>query len=157
MELLSFTITLENCDRIEINPRHVLFSSFKDIRPELSSVHNSRHVFEREVCHDAAFLLSKDADVPHQQFGMREWNKESVFRRLASCADITSIEVSYGNLGKDGASDGRRTRELTMAWSDGNDDENRFQRTKTDENGNLTVDINSSRAPKYEEYISDNI
>ena len=157
MELLTFIITLENCDHIKVNPRHVMFSSFKDIRPELITMDNSRHVFEQKVCHDAVFLLSKDADVPHQQFGMPEWIEESVFRRLSSCADITSIEVSYGELGNGRASGSQKTKELTMAWSDGNDDENRFQRTKTDENGNLTVDINSSRAPKYEEYISDNI
>lgn len=84
-------ISLENCDLIKVDWKNVLSLSMTDVN---KSYHFSKNCnVEMTVANNIRLIISKDADLPHQEFGVGEFTTN--FKRLYDCRDITSLTLIH--------------------------------------------------------------
>lgn len=122
-------ICLENCDMIKVPWESVVNLSIYKVH---KTYHFSKNMnLEMSVADDVLLTLSKDADLPHKQFGI---GKETTnFKRLIHCRDIVSLTLVH---------DDDKEEEFYVTYEE---DEsrcyNKLQLVELDSYGNLVIKI----------------
>lgn len=122
-------LCLENCDMIKIDWKNILSLSMTDVN---KSYHFSKNCnTEMTVANNVRLIISKDADLPHQEFGVGEFTTN--FKRLYDGRDVSSIVLVH---------DDGKEEEFYVAYDE---DEfrcfNKLQSTGIDDDGNLIIKI----------------
>lgn len=95
MQIKKIGFTLENCDYITIDGKHVGDISLSDIQTSIRRI-ASNAIEKMETCNDFSIEIHKDANVTHKQFGC-DTGEIGVFERLMFSPDITRITVTLVN------------------------------------------------------------
>lgn len=151
-------ILLENCDTITVDSKDVKFLDMEHIS-KLPQDINIVCQTTREMCTTdrATLILSKDANLPHREFGV--FDETTVFERLMRRGDIVALTIVYED-GKEVTyhgpydDDERLIGNLVTIRKNGKEvvyyvpyDEfehgfdNKLQTTELDDNGNLIIKI----------------
>lgn len=151
-------ICLENCDSITVDSQYVKFLDMEHIS-KLSPDINIICQTTGEICTTdrATLILSKDANLPHREFGV--FDETTVFKRLMKRRDIVALTIVYDD-GKEVTYHGpydeneRLIGNLATVRRNGKEvvyyvsyDEfehgfdNKLQTTELDDNGNLVIKI----------------
>lgn len=123
-------IVLENCDVIKVSWENVVNLVMCKVN---KTYQYSKRIglLEMSVAENICLVLSKNADLPHQEFGVGEFTTN--FKRLYNGRDISSIILVH-NDGKE--------EEFYVAYDE---DEfgcfNKLQSTGIDDDGNLIIKI----------------
>ena len=148
-------IYFDGCDMIEVDWDDVISLGMTDVNKAYQFVKNT--TLEMVVANNVCLALSKDADLPHREFGV--FDETTVFKRLMKRRDIVSLTVVYED-GKEVTYHGpydeneRLIGNLATVRKDGKEvtyyvsyDEfehgfdNKLQTTELDNNGNLVIKI----------------
>lgn len=123
-------IVLENCDVITVSWENV-------VNLVMCKVYKTYQYFKRvgllemNVAENICLVLSKNTDLPHQEFGVGEFT--TTFKRLYDGRDISSIVLVH---------DDNKEEEFYVAYDE---DEfgcfNKLQSTGIDDEGNLIIKI----------------
>lgn len=123
-------IVLENCDVIKVSWENI-------VNLVMCKVHKTYQyskrvgLLEMNVAENICLVLSKNADLPHQEFGIGELTTN--FKRLYNGRDISSIVLVH---------DDDKEEEFYVAYDE---DEfgcfNKLQSTGIDDDGNLIIKI----------------
>lgn len=123
-------IVLENCDVIKVSWENIV----NLVMCKVSKTHQYFKrigLLEMNVAENICLVLSKNADLPHQEFGIGEFTTN--FKRLYDGRDISSIVVVH---------DDNKEEEFYVAYDE---DEfgcfNKLQSTGIDNEGNLIIKI----------------
>lgn len=151
-------ILLENCDTITVDGKDVKLLDMEHIS-KLPQDINIVCQTTREMCttERVTLILSKDANLPHREFGV--FDETAVFERLMKRSDIVALTIVYDD-GKEVTCYGpydeneRLIGNLTTVRKNGKEvvyyvpyDEfecgfdNKLQTTELDNNGNLVIKI----------------
>ena len=123
-------IVLENCDVIKVSWENVVNLVMCKV---YKTYQYSKRVglLEMSVAENIHLVLSKNADVPHQEFGIGEFTTN--FKRLYDGRDVSSIVLVH---------DDDKEEEFYVAYDE---DEfrcfNKLQSTEIDNEGNLVIKI----------------
>lgn len=123
-------IVLENCDVIKVSWENVVNLVMHKV---YKTYQYSKRVglLEMSVAENIYLILSKNADLPHQEFGVGEFTTN--FKRLYNGRDISSIVLVH---------DDDKEEEFYVAYDE---DEfgcfNKLQSTGIDDDGNLIIKI----------------
>lgn len=123
-------IVLENCDVIKVSWENVVNLVMCKV---YKTYQYSKQVglLEMSVAENICLVLSKNADLPHQEFGVGEFSTN--FKRLYEGRDISSIVLVH---------DDNKEEEFYVAYDE---DEfgcfNKLQSTGIDDDGNLIIKI----------------
>lgn len=123
-------IVLENCDVIKVSWESVVNLVMSKV---YKTYQYSKRVglLEMSVAENICLILSKNADLPHQEFGVGEFTTN--FKRLYNGRDISSIVLVH---------DDDKEEEFYVAYDE---DEfgcfNKLQSTGIDDDGNLIIKI----------------
>lgn len=123
-------IVLENCDVIKVSWENVVNLVMHKV---YKTYQYSKQIglLEMSVAENICLVLSKNADLPHQEFGVGEFTTN--FKRLYDGRDISSIVLIY---------DDDKEEEFYVAYDE---DEfgcfNKLQSTGIDDDGNLIIKI----------------
>lgn len=123
-------IVLENCDVIKVSWENVVNLVMCKVN---KTYQYSKRIglLERSVAENICLVLSKNADLPHQEFGVGEFTTN--FKRLYNGRDISSIVLVH---------DDGKEEEFYVAYDE---DEfgcfNKLQSTGIDDEGNLIIKI----------------
>lgn len=123
-------IVLENCDVIKVSWENVVNLVMCKV---YKTYKYSKRIglLEMNVAENICLVLSKNADLPHQEFGVGEFTTN--FKRLYDCRDISSIVLVH---------DDGKEEEFYVAYDE---DEfrcfNKLQSTGIDDDGNLIIKI----------------
>lgn len=122
-------IYFDGCDTIEIDWDNVISLGMTDVNKAYQ--YTKTTTLEMTVANNICLTLSKNADVPHQEFGVGEFT--TTFKRLYDCRDITSLSLIH---------DDDKEEEFLVDYQE---DEfrcyNELQSTELDDNGNLVIKI----------------
>lgn len=122
-------IYFDGCDTIEIDWDNVISLGMTDVNKAYQ--YTKTTTLEMTVANNICLTLSKNADVPHQEFGVGEFT--TTFKRLYDCRDITSLSLIHDN---------DKEEEFLVDYQE---DEfrcyNELQTTELDNNGNLVIKI----------------
>lgn len=122
-------ISLENCDVIKVSWENVVNLSIYKVHKTYHFAKNMN--IEMLVADDVLLTLSKDADLPHQEFGVGEFTTN--FKRLYNGRDISSIVLVH---------DDDKEEEFYVAYDEGEFGcFNKLQSTGIDDDGNLIIKI----------------
>lgn len=125
-------IYFDGCDTIEIDWDNVISLGMTDVNKAYQ--YTKTTTLEMTVANNICLTLSKNADVPHQEFGVGEFT--TIFKRLYDCRDITSLSLIH---------DDDKEEEFLVDYQE---DEfrcyNELQSTELDDNGNLVIKIGKS-------------
>lgn len=123
-------IVLENCDVIKVSWENVVNLVMCKV---YKTYQYSKRIglLEMSVVENICLVLSKNADLPHQEFGVGEFTTN--FKRLYNGRDISSIVLVH---------DDDKEEEFYVAYDE---DEfgcfNKLQSTGIDDDGNLIIKI----------------
>ena len=123
-------IVLENCDAIKVSWENVVNLAMCKV---YKTYQYSKRIglLEMNVAENICLVLSKNADLPHQEFGVGEFTTN--FKRLYDGRDISSIVLVH---------DDGKEEEFYVAYDE---DEfgcfNKLQSTGIDDEGNLIIKI----------------
>ena len=123
-------IVLENCDVIKVSWENVVNLVMCKVN---KTYQYSKRIglLEMSVAENICLVLSKNADLPHQAFGVGEFT--TTFKRLYDCRDISSLSLIH---------DDDKEEEFYVAYDE---DEfrcfNKLQSTGIDDEGNLIIKI----------------
>lgn len=123
-------IVLENCDVIKVSWENVVNLVMCKVN---KTYQYSKRIglLEMSVAENICLVLSKNADLPHQEFGVGEFTTN--FKRLYNGRDISSIVLVH---------DDGKEEEFYVAYDE---DEfgcfNKLQSTGIDDEGNLIIKI----------------
>lgn len=123
-------IVLENCDVINVSWENIVNLVMCKV---YKTYQYSKRVglLEMNVAENICLVLSKSADLPHQEFGVGEFTTN--FKRLYDGRDISSIVLVH---------DDGKEEEFYVAYDE---DEfgcfNKLQSTGIDDDGNLIIKI----------------
>lgn len=123
-------IVLENCDVIKVSWENVVNLVMCKVN---KTYQYSKRIglLEMIVAENICLVLSKNADLPHQEFGVGEFTTN--FKRLYNGRDISSIVLVH---------DDGKEEEFYVAYDE---DEfgcfNKLQSTGIDDEGNLIIKI----------------
>jgi hypothetical protein len=123
-------IVLENCDAIKVSWENVVNLVMCKV---YKTYQYSKRIglLEMNVAENICLVLSKNADLPHQEFGVGEFTTN--FKRLYNGRDISSIVLVH---------DDGKEEEFYVAYDE---DEfgcfNKLQSTGIDDEGNLIIKI----------------
>ena len=123
-------IVLENCDVIKVPWENVINLVMCKV---YKTYQYSKQVglLEMSVAENICLVLSKNADLPHQEFGVGKFTTN--FKRLYDCRDVSSIVLVH---------DDGKEEEFYVAYDE---DEfrcfNKLQSTGIDDDGNLIIKI----------------
>ena len=123
-------IVLENCDVIKVSWENVVNLVMHKV---YKTYQYSKQIglLEMSVAENICLILSKNADLPHQEFGVGEFTTN--FKRLYNGRDISSIVLVH---------DDDKEEEFYVAYDE---DEfrcfNKLQSTGIDDDGNLIIKI----------------
>lgn len=123
-------IVLENCDVIKVSWENVVNLVMCKVN---KTYQYSKRIglLEMSVAENICLVLSKNADLPHQEFGVGEFTTN--FKRLYNGRDISSIVLIH---------DDGKEEEFYVAYDE---DEfgcfNKLQSTGIDDEGNLIIKI----------------
>lgn len=123
-------IVLENCDVIKVSWENVVNLVMCKVN---KTYQYSKRIglLEMSVAENICLVLSKNADLPHQEFGVGEFTTN--FKRLYNGRDISSIVLVH---------DDGKEEEFCVAYDE---DEfecfNKLQSTGIDDEGNLIIKI----------------
>lgn len=123
-------IVLENCDVIKVSWENVVNLVMCKVN---KTYQYSKRIglLEMSVVENICLVLSKNADLPHQEFGVGEFTTN--FKRLYNGRDISSIVLVH---------DDDKEEEFYVAYDE---DEfgcfNKLQSTGIDDDGNLIIKI----------------
>lgn len=123
-------IVLENCDVIKVSWENVVNLVMHKV---YKTYQYSKQIglLEMSVAENICLVLSKNADLPHQEFGVGEFTTN--FKRLYNGRDISSIVLVH---------DDDKEEEFYVAYDE---DEfgcfNKLQSTGIDDDGNLIIKI----------------
>lgn len=123
-------IVLENCDVIKVSWENVVNLVMCKV---YKTYQYSKRIglLEMNVAENICLVLSKNADLPHQEFGVGEFTTN--FKRLYNGRDISSIVLVH---------DDNKEEEFYVAYDE---DEfgcfNKLQSTGMDDDGNLIIKI----------------
>lgn len=123
-------IVLENCDVIKVSWESVVNLVMSKV---YKTYQYSKRIglLEMSVAENIRLVLSKNADLPHQEFGVGEFTTN--FKRLYNGRDISSIVLVH---------DDDKEEEFYVAYDE---DEfgcfNKLQSTGIDDDGNLIIKI----------------
>lgn len=125
-------ICLENCDVIKVPWESVINLSIYKVH---KTYHFSKNMnLEMLVADDVLLTLSKDADLPHQEFGVGKFT--TTFKRLYDCRDIVSLTLVH---------DDDKKEEFYVTYEE---DElrcyNKLQLVEFDSYGNLVIKIGNN-------------
>ena len=123
-------IVLENCDVIKVSWENVV--NLVMCKVNKTYQYSERiGLLEMNVAENICLVLSKNADLPHQEFGVGEFTTN--FKRLYDGRDISSIVFVH---------DDNKEEEFYVAYDE---DEfgcfNKLQSTGIDDDGNLVIKI----------------
>ncbi len=123
-------IVLENCDVIKVSWENIV----NLVMCKVSKTYQySKRIglLEINVAENICLVLSKNADLPHQEFGVGEFTTN--FKRLYDGRDVSSIVLVH---------DDNKEEEFYVAYDE---DEfgcfNKLQSTGIDDDGNLIIKI----------------
>lgn len=123
-------IVLENCDVIKVSWENIV----NLVMCKVSKTYQySKRIglLEMNVAENICLVLSKNADLPHQEFGVGEFTTN--FKRLYDGRDVSSIVLVH---------DDNKEEEFYVAYDE---DEfgcfNKLQSTGIDDDGNLIIKI----------------
>ena len=123
-------IVLENCDVIKVSWENIV----NLVMCKVSKTYQySKQIglLEMNVAENICLVLSKNADLPHQEFGVGEFTTN--FKRLYDGRDISSIVLVH---------DDGKEEEFYVAYDeDGFRCFNKLQSTGIDDDGNLIIKI----------------
>lgn len=123
-------IVLENCDVIKVSWENIVNLVMHKV---YKTYQFSKQIglLEMNVAENICLVLSKNADLPHQEFGVGEFTTN--FKRLYNGRDISSIVLVH---------DDDKEEEFYVAYDE---DEfgcfNKLQSTGIDDDGNLIIKI----------------
>lgn len=123
-------IVLENCDAIKVSWENVVNLVMCKV---YKTYQYSKQIglLEMNVAENICLVLSKNADLPHQEFGVGDLT--TVFNRILNGRDISSIVLIH---------DDGKEEEFYVAYDE---DEfrcfNKLQSTGIDDDGNLIIKI----------------
>ena len=122
-------IVLENCDVIKVSWENVVNLVMCKV---YKTYQFSKHAeLEMNVAENVCLALSKNADLPHQEFGLGDWT--TVFSRILNCRDVSSLVL---------VPDDGKEEEFYVAYDE---DEfrcfNKLQSAELDDSGNLVIKI----------------
>lgn len=123
-------IVLENCDVIKVSWENVVNLVMCKVN---KTYQYSKRIglLEMSVAENICLVLSKNADLPHQEFGVGEFTTN--FKRLYNGRDISSIVLVH---------DDGKEEEFYVAYDeDGFRCFNKLQSTGIDDDGNLIIKI----------------
>lgn len=84
-------IYFDGCDTIEVDWDNVISLGMTDVNKAYQ--YTKTTTLEMTVANNICLTLSKNADVPHQEFGVGEFT--TTFKRLYDCRDITSLSLIH--------------------------------------------------------------
>lgn len=125
-------IYFDGCDMIEVDWDDVISLGMTDVNKAYQFVKNT--TLEMVVANNVCLALSKDADLPHQEFGVGEFT--TTFKRLYDCRDIVSLSLVH--------EDGKEEEFVVNYLEDEVRCCNELQSTELDDNGNLIIKIGKS-------------
>lgn len=122
-------ICLENCDMIKVPWESVVNLSICKVH---KTYHFSKNMnLEMLVADDVLLTLSKDADLPYQEFGVGKFTTN--FKRLYDYRDIVSLTLVH---------DDDKEEEFYVTYDEFEHGfDNKLQTTELDDNGNLVIKI----------------
>lgn len=125
-------ICLENCDSITVDSKDVKFLDMEHIS-KLPQDINIVCQTTREMCTTdrATLILSKDANLPHREFGV--FDETTVFKRLMRHRDIVALTIV--------CEDGKEVTYYVSYDEFAHGFDNKLQTTELDDNGNLVIKI----------------
>jgi len=123
-------ICLENCDVIEVSWENVVNLVMCKVN---KTYQYSKRIglLEMNVAENICLVLSKNADLPHQEFGVGEFTTN--FKRLYNGRDISSIVLVHD--------DGKEEEFYVVYDEDEFGCFNKLQSTGIDDEGNLIIKI----------------
>lgn len=129
-------ICLENCDAITVDGKDVKFLDMEHINKlpqDINIICQTTGQCSREICttERVTLILSKDADLPHREFGV--FDETKVFKRLMKHRDIVSLVIVY--------EDGKEIVYYVSYDEDEHGFDNKLQSTGIDDEGKLIIKI----------------
>lgn len=132
-EVKLISLTLENCEDIPIDRKHVgefLCNNItsRDVRIACDSI------AKQQLCDELFVEINEDANVKYACFGQE--SEDAVFDRLMKCPDIVGVEVVYEDDSRD---------HLLVPWNEDNDYTNTYQSTCVSKRGRLYLMVSKTR------------
>lgn len=143
MKLKEITFVLENCDLITIDGKYIGNFVVEDIRTSIQRI-ACNSIDKMDVAHTLAIEIHKDADKTHYAFGFgtEDYYKESVFDRIISYDDITSIQFELVDEYVEGNQEPTVEHyNYFVDWTGESNQENNAQKSYISKVGNLYVVI----------------
>ena len=142
----SIELVFENCEYVTIPSEFIGTLELDGIRQHISRV-ASNCISKMTAIKNVAIEIFKNADGEHSPFGM-ESEKTTIFGRITSCDDITSIIVNY---------DDESSETLYVDYEEEYEGvlgaENKLQTTKTNKFGDVYIVI--SKQHSFEDYFDE--
>lgn len=136
MNLNSITLSLENCDTIDIAADDIEILTVTGVQTNYDYMNrpaNTDHNISKSTsCDYFLLIISKSGDNLYHPFGAEDEKPDSVFYRLQNFADIVSVTLNLN----DGTSE-----EIYVPW-DGAGCVNKCENIELKDNGNLSIEIN---------------
>lgn len=141
MKLKEITFVLENCDLITIDGKYIGNFIVEDIRTSIQRI-ACNSIEKMDVAHTLAIEIHKDADKTHYAFGIEDYYKESVFDRIISYDDITSIQFELvDEYTEESQEPTVEHYDYFIDWVEGDNQENDAQKSYVSKVGNLYIVI----------------
>lgn len=122
-------IYFDGCDTIEIDWNNVISLGMTEVNKAYQ--YTKTTTLEMTVANNVCLTLSKNADIPYQEFGVGEFT--TTFKRLYDCRDITSLSLIH---------DDGKEEEFLVDYLEGTSaDGNELQSTKMMQDGSLVIKI----------------
>lgn len=123
MKLKEITFHFENCDCLTIDGKYIGNFYVGNIKTEIRRI-ACNSIRQMDIAYTFAIEIHKDANKEHYPLGIQE-NKQSVFDRLTTWDDITSIEFTLAQQHEDNAMATIMSHySYFVYWSDDNDQNN---------------------------------
>ena len=123
-------IFLENCDVVGVDKENICKLVLRGIHGAYRSAPPSEA--QISIVSKVYMILSKNADLPHKKWGIKDC-ETTVFKRLLACNDIVAVVLIHD--------DGRKQRYDVDYQEGASAGCNELQSTELDSHGNLVIKI----------------
>lgn len=128
-EVKSISLILENCEVLTFDRKYIGEFCVDGITSDIFRI-ACNSIRKRQRCEKLLLSLRRDADQKYDCFGLP--SDATTFKRIDSCPDITSIEITY--------EDGSMER-YCVPWHEGDEYSNRYQHSYISKMGDLYLYI----------------
>lgn len=123
-------IFLENCDVVGVDKENICKLVLRGIHGAYR--YDPPSEAQISIVSKVYMILSKNADLPHKKWGIKDC-ETTAFKRLLACNDIVAVVLIHD--------DGRKERYYVDYQEGASADCNELQSTELDSNGNLVIKI----------------